>query len=195
MPTSESVWFEQVDTALIKYIQESVRLLNASKVLTPVPVKVRKPDEDFKIEEYPCITIYNLYSMRDEVRYCPDDVVVSRDTTKNTLIKEKPAIPYSLYYQIDFWARKQSQMNDMTRLWLGQHPDRCFNLPVKDISGNDRSCFVLMTDDLKKSDFLSGIQRTFHSMLTYRVWVEIDERIQSESHMVSTMPDFHTTNM
>lgn len=190
MPTSESVWFEQVDTALIKYIQESVRLLNASKVLTPVPVKVRKPDEDFKIEEYPCITIYNLYSMRDEVRYCPDDVVVSRDTTKNTLIKEKPAIPYSLYYQIDFWARKQSQMNDMTRLWLGHHPDRCFNLPVKDISGNDRSCFVLMTDDLKKSDFLSGIQRTFHSMLTYRVWVEIDERIQSESPMVSTMPDF-----
>lgn len=190
MPTSESVWFEQVDTALIKHIQESVRLLNASKVLTPVPVKVRKPDEDFKIEEYPCITIYNLYSMRDEVRYCPDDVVVSRDTTKNTLIKEKPAIPYSLYYQIDFWARKQSQMNDMTRLWLGHHPDRCFNLPVKDISGNDRSCFVLMTDDLKKSDFLSGIQRTFHSMLTYRVWVEIDERIQSESPMVSTMPDF-----
>lgn len=195
MPTSESVWFEQVDTALIKHIQESVRLPNANKVLTPVPVKVRKPDEDFKIEEYPCITIYNLYSMRDEVRYCPDDVVVSRDTTKNTLIKEKPAIPYSLYYQIDFWARKQSQMNDMTRLWLGHHPDRCFNLPVKDTSGNDRSCFVLMTDDLKKSDFLSGIQRTFHSMLTYRVWVEIDERIQSESHMVSTMPDFHTTNM
>lgn len=195
MPTSESVWFEQVDTALIKHIQESVRLLNANKVLTPVPVKVRKPDEDFKIEEYPCITIYNLYSVRDEVRYCPDDVVVARDYVNNTLTKEKSAIPYSLYYQIDFWSRKQSQMNDMTRLWLGHHPDRSFNLPVKDISGNDRSCFVLMTDDLRKSDFLSGIQRTFHSMLTYRVWVEIDERIQSESPMVSTMPDFHTTNM
>lgn len=195
MPTSESVWFEQVDTALIKHIQESVRLPNANKVLTPVPVKVRKPDEDFKIEEYPCITIYNLYSMRDEVRYCPDDVVVSRDTTKNTLIKEKPAIPYSLYYQIDFWARKQSQMNDMTRLWLGHHPDRCFNLPVKDISGNDRSCFVLMTDDLKKSDFLSGIQRTFHSILTYRVSVEIDERIRNESSMVSSIPHPETTKL
>lgn len=188
MHTSESVWFEQVDIALIKHIQESVRLLNGNRVLAPVPVKVRKPDEDFKIEEYPCITIYNLYSVRDEVRYCPDDVVVARDSVNKTLTKEKSAIPYSLYYQIDFWARKQSQMNDMTRLWLGHHPDRCFNLPVKDISGQDRSCFVLMTDDLKKSDFLSGIQRTFHSTLTYRVWVEIDERIQSESQMVTAIP-------
>lgn len=195
MLTSESVWFEQVDIALIKHIQETVRLPNNHLVLTPVPVKVRKPDEDFKIEEYPCITIYNLYSLRDEVRYCPDDVVVARDSEANTLIKEKSAIPYSLYYQIDFWARNQSQMNDMTRMWLGYHPDRCFNLPVKDISGNDRSCFVLMTDDLKKSDFLSGIQRTFHSSLTYRVWVEIDEKLRSESPMVTAIPYPDTTKL
>ena len=60
--SSESVWFEQVDTALIDYIKGIVKLPDASGVLTPVPVKVRKPDEDFKIEEYPCITLYNLYS-------------------------------------------------------------------------------------------------------------------------------------
>jgi hypothetical protein len=79
-------------------------------------------------------------------------------------------------------------MNDMTRIWLGHHPDRCFNLPVKDISGQDRSSFVLMTDDLKKSDFLTDTKRTFHSVLTYRVWVEIDEKIRNEGNMITISP-------
>lgn len=185
---SETVWFEQVDTALIDYIQGIVKLPNASGVLTPVPVKVRKPDEDFKIEEYPCITIYNLYSLRDEVRYCPDMTVVERDFDNSTMVLEKSSIPYNLYYQIDFWSRLQSQMNDMTRMWLGYHPDKGFNLPVKDISGNPRDCFVLMTDDLKKLDFLEETKRTFHSALTYRVWVEIDEKIRVVEQMVTAPP-------
>lgn len=192
---SESVWFEQVDTALMRYIREVVALPNGENLLTPVPVKVRKPDEDFKIEEYPCITLYNLYSLRDEVRYFPDKVVVERDYERNKLIEERGAIPYNLYYQIDFWSTRQSQMNDMTRMWLGNHPDRCFNLPVEDASGQHRSCFVLMTDDLKKSDFLTGTKRTFHSTLTYRVSVEIDERLRSESDMVSVIPYPETTKM
>ena len=195
MVKSESVWFREVNTALINYIQGIVRLPNEFTVLTSVPVKVRKPDEDFKIETYPCITLYNLYSLRDEVRYFPDKVVVERDYERHKLIEERGAIPYSLFYQLDFWSRKQSHMDDMTRLWLGHHPDRCFNLPVKDISGKDRSCFVLMTDDLKKSDLLTGTNRTFHSILTYRVSVEIDERLRNESDMVSVLPYPETTKM
>lgn len=193
--TSESVWFEQVDTALINYIKGIVKLPNSNGVLTPVPVKIRKPDEDFKIEEYPCITLYNLYSVRDEERYFPDTVVVERDFDNHKLIEEKSAIPYSLFYQIDFWSRQQSQMNDMTRMWLGHHPDKCFNLPVKDLSGNNRDSFVLMTDDLKKSDFLTDTKRTFHSVLTYKVWVEIDERIRTEGYLITEIPEPETTKM
>ena len=193
--TSESVWFEQVDTALINYIKGIVKLPNSNGVLAPVPVKIRKPDEDFKIEEYPCITLYNLYSVRDEVRYFPDTVVVERDPVNHRLIEEKSAIPYSLFYQVDFWSRQQSQMNDMTRMWLGHHPDKCFNLPVKDLSGNDRDSFVLMTDDLKKSDFLTDTKRTFHSVLTYRVWVELDERIRTEGYLITEIPEPDTTKM
>lgn len=191
--TSESVWFEQVDTALVEYIQSIVKLQGKNGIPIPIPVKIRKADEDFKIEEYPCITLYNLYSARDEIRYCPDSVVVQRDEVRNKLIEEKCAIPYSLFYQIDFWSRQQADMNDMTRLWLGYHPDRCFNLPVKDLSGQNRNSFVLMTDDLKKSDFLTETKRTFHSVLTYRVWVEIDEKIRVENDMVTVIP-YPTTN-
>lgn len=192
---SESVWFEQVDTALINYIKGIVKLPNSKGILTPVPVKIRKPDEDFKIEEYPCITLYNLYSVRDELRYFPDKVVVGRDPARNKLIEERGAIPYSLFYQLDFWSTKQSQMNDMTRMWLGYHPDRSFNLPVKDLSGQNRSSFVLMTDDLRKVDILTDKERTFHSVLTYKVWVEIDEKIRSESDMITEIPYPDTTKM
>ena len=192
---SESVWFEQVDTALINYINGIVKLPNSNGVLTPVPVKIRKPDDDFKVEEYPCITLYNLYSIRDEVRYFPDKVVVERDYENHRLIEERGAIPYSLFYQFDFWSRKQSHMNDMTRMWLGHHPDRSFNLPVKDLSGNNRSSFVLMVDDLRKIDSLEKTDRTFHSVLTYRVWVEIDERIRNESAMITEISYLDTTKM
>ena len=193
--TSESVWFEQVDTALINYIKGIVKLPDNNGVLTSVPVKVRKPDEDFKIEEYPCITIYNLYSVRDDVRYFPDTVVVERDPVTHRVVEEKSAIPYSLFYQIDFWSRLQSQMNDMTRLWLGHHPDKSFNLSVKDLSGNDRDCLVLSTDNLKKSDFLTDTKRTFHSVLTYKVWVEIDEKIRTEGYLITEILEPDTTKM
>ena len=52
---SESVWFEQVDTAFVSYLKSVVRFGEKS-----VPVSVRKPDEDFKIESYTSITLYNL---------------------------------------------------------------------------------------------------------------------------------------
>ena len=193
--TSSSVWFEQVDTALINYIKGIVKLPNNHNILTPVPVKVRKPDEDFKIEEYPCITLYNLYSVKDDIRYYPDTIVVERDIDRKRLIEEKSAIPYNLFYQIDFWSRQQSHMNDMTRLWLGNHPDKCFNLPVKDISGVNRDSFVLMTDDLRKSDFLTGTDRTFHSSLTYKVWVEIDEHLRTEGYLITDIPEPTTNHM
>lgn len=195
MPRSESVWFEQVDKALITYIQSIVKLPDNRGVLHPVPVSVRKPDEDFKIECYPCITLYNLYSRRDEIRYNPNPVVISRDFEKKTLVEEQCAIPYSLFYQIDFWSRLQSHMNEMTRMWLGHHPERCFNLPVTDVSGIERDSFVLMVDDLKKSDELGGTERTFHSTLTYRVWVELDEKLTVDKPMITTIEsDVKKTN-
>ena len=173
--TSESVWFEQIDSALISLIQSTVSVYNSQGTLVPVPVKVRKPDEDFKIEEYPCITLYNLYSKRDEIRYYPDKNIVSRDVEHKTLELESSAIPYTLVYQIDFWSKLQIDMNSMTRQWLGSFPDRHFNLDVYDMAGNKRSSNVMLKDDLKKSDLLDGNERLFHSMLTYHIWVELDE--------------------
>ena len=183
--SSESVWFEQVDTALIDYITDVVKLQDTHGNFVPVPVKIRKPDKDFMIEEYPSITLYNIYSQRDSIRYNPESVVTSRDVLRNKLIEEKNAIPYTLVYQLDFWSKLQKDMNDMTRQWLGHNPDKYINLPVKDVSGNDRNSFMLLTGNLVKRDYLKAKERTFNSSITYKIWVELDERIKVESDMVT----------
>ncbi len=191
---SETVWFEQVDEALLTLIKSIVQLPNSEGVLTPVYTQVRKPDEDFKIETYPAVSIYNLYSSLDKMRLDDRYVQVSRDTENAVAVYERTAIPYNLFYQIDFWSRYQSDMNEMTRKWIG-HTGRDFNLPVKDMSGNDRSSFVLLTDDLVKSDFITGSDRTFHSAMTYRIYVEVDEQIRKNVPIVIS-PDnvVHITN-
>lgn len=175
---SESVWYEQVDTAFIKFIRDNIQIDGK-----PVKVKVRKPDEDFNTEDYPLVSIYNLYDRFSRVRYNPEPVVVSRDTELNTLISESPAKPYDLFYQIDFWASLQSDMNSMVKQWKSLF-DFWFNLDVLDESGTPRSCFVISRNDFNKSDLLQNGKRLFHSFGTYKVQVEIDENTQKTETMV-----------
>lgn len=173
---NSTVWYEQIDTGLISFIQSIVKLRNSKGEKVPVPVRIRKPDEDFKVEDYPMITITNLFtSKRDEVRYYPFKVLRGYDasTAKGNL--ELTAVPYSVHYQIDFWSTKQTDMNEMLRQWCFI-VSRDFNLPVIDSGGTHRDTFALQIgDNLKRSDKLSGGDRLFCSSLTYRIWAEIDE--------------------
>lgn len=181
---SESVWFEQVDTALIRYLKDVVKIPNRAGEIISVPVEVRKPDPDFKIEVYPSITIYNLYDRYSVKRQGHRINVVSRNIEKSRLVTERCSVPYDLYYQIDFWSQTITDMNNMSRKWLSTVP-RFFNLSVKDMSNNVRSVFVLKTDDFKKSNYISENQRCFHSYVTYKVQVELDENIRETIPMVT----------
>lgn len=180
---SESVWFEQVDSALISFIKSKINMYNNEGVLYSIPVSVRKPDEDFKIEQYPSITIYNTSSRFADERYDREAKIAYRSGNGKVQLEDL-ALPYDLFYQIDFWSRTQTEMNEMTRLWLGKVP-KYFNLAVKDMSGIIRDCFVLQRSDLVKDDYLQGYDRTFHSTITYRISVELDEKLVTELPMVT----------
>lgn len=142
---SESVWFNQVDTALLKFITS---IFDKEEVYT----FVRKPDEDYKIEKYPCISIYNIGYTRNPLRYNPMESRVGRREDIPYMYLEKSAIPYDLEYQLDFWSVYQSDMNDLTRKWLGKFPDGYINLPVLDASSNERNSFMRQKGSIKKSD-------------------------------------------
>lgn len=171
-----TVWYEQIDRGLVDFIQKVVKLKNREGDKIPVPVRIRKPDEDFKKEDYPMITITNLFtSKRDEIRYFPFKVLRGIDKTTGKGKLERTAVPYSVYYQIDFWSIFQSDINEMLALWEFE-VSRDFVLPVIDSGGTARDTFALqMGDSLFREDKLKGNERVFCSSITYRIWAEIDE--------------------
>lgn len=170
---SESIWFEQVDSALMKLLSQVIRVDGK-----PVKVVIRKPDEDFNEEDYPLVSIYNLYDRFSKTRYSSEPVVAYRNVEKHFLISEESALPYDLFYQIDFWANLQSDMNSMTKQWKA-YAKSWFNLDVIDESGELRSCFVLSRNDFGKADLMKSGKRLFHSFGTYKIQVEIDENEQN----------------
>jgi hypothetical protein len=181
---SESVWFEQVDTALLSFIPSKV-VLNS----VPVAVKVRKPDDDLSREQYPLITFNLLYHKEDTTRMTSEERVYrDKDVANSRITVEKAAIPYVLTYQIDFWSLLQTEIAEMTRQWFESTTNH-FNLPVKDVSGIDRSSSVRQYGNAGKSDFLNGSDRIFHCFATYKIWVELDANVRDTLPMLTTSPE------
>ena len=179
---SSTVWDEQVCTALVSYIKNNLTLGSV-----PLQVIVRKPDEDFKKEDYPIVSIYNLYSKGDDFRRFFGSVPVQVNKEQGTVTMEEACLPYNLFYQIDFWAMQMSQIASLTSQWISLTAGgKDFNLPVVDTGGTSRSCYCLRKDDFKKSDLIDEDNRIFHSFMTYRVYVEIDENVHKDVSLVQT---------
>lgn len=168
---SETIWFEQVDSALMKLLRTVIQIDGK-----PVKVVIRKPDEDFNEEDYPVVSLYNLYDRFSKGRYSPEPIVVSKNVNSSYAVLEESALPYDLFYQIDFWANLQSDMNSMLKQWKS-FASFWFNLDVLDESGNLRSCFVISQNDFNKADLMKQGRRLFHSFGTYKVQVELDSNI------------------
>lgn len=178
---SRSIWFSNVDRGFKKMLQSIVKLPNLDGERVPVPVVIRKPEEEFKVDQYPVISIYNLYSRLDTSRYSEfDTITIKRDYESNIIYQSKPSIPFNLQYQIDFWGLYQQDMNEMTLRWLSA-VGRDFNLPVVDNAGDERDVYVLMRGDLSKNDIFVGestsrtMNRLYHWYLTYRVYAYLYE--------------------
>lgn len=169
---SDTVWLEQVDTGLIDFIQDVIEINDE-----PIKCKVRKPDEDFKTETYPFVSIYNLFSRRDDFRrHHNGDIIVLTDKEQGINIEERPGLPYNLFYQIDFWAQYQTHLNSMLFQWLhATNGGKDFNLPLETAGGEKTSRFCLCTDDFRRQDFMQDTKRILHSTVTYRIYAEIDE--------------------
>lgn len=186
---SASVWFEEVCTGLIQELKKSVRYNNTNGELVTLDDKslmVRKPEEDFKFEKFPCVSVYIVDYKHDPLRYNPEPMVVARDMTNNTATLEETAIPFNLTCQIDFWSRYQVDMDVMTRTWLMKH-FREFNLPVVDSGGTERTCDCFTQGSIVKSDLVLNKERLFHSIIKYQIWVEIDEEMCYNTSMVTSM--------
>lgn len=172
---NQTVWYEQIDRGLKELISSQILLTDSSGKAVPVPVRIRKADEDFKVEDYPMITIAHIgVSRRDEIRYNQFDSKLVKDLQAGTATVDPPAVPYTLKYQIDLWATLQSDMNALSSQWLYKF-GRDFNLPVTDSGGTERTTQCLWSgDSVNLEDRLSSGDRVFHTPMTYSIWAELD---------------------
>lgn len=176
-------WYGDVDRALMKEIKECVKVpskRSGSLVeLEDSHIVVMKPEEDYKIEVYPSVSIYNISTTHNAQRYqYADKYDVTLDHENAQMSYRKPNVTFDLKYQIDFWAKFQSDMNTMVQTWLVDH-FRQFNLDIESDSGY--SCNVLQEGTITKSDLLEDNKRIFHSIINYVIWVEIeDERVYNK---------------
>lgn len=171
-----TVWCRQINEGLHSFIQNIVTLTDKKGDAVPVPVRIKKFDEDFKKEDYPMITIYNVsISRRDETRYYPFPVLRNVNVGESKGKLERTAVPYSLIYQIDFYSTLMKDMEEMLQKWEFE-VSRDFNLPVIDSGGTQRFAHALQTgSSVFKQDKLSDNSRVFNTAITYRIWAEIDE--------------------
>lgn len=183
---SANVWFEEVNIGLLQEIKDTIRVKDPNGVLVELSDKaliVRKPEEDFKLEVFPCVSIYNLTYKHDPQRYNPAPVVVAEDVESSVITLEDPAVPFNLDYQIDFWSEYEEDMDCMTRTWLMKH-FRQFNLKVTDDGGVERTCNSLIKGSVTKSDLVLNGKRLFHSVIKLLIWVELDNETRYNKPMV-----------
>lgn len=184
---SANVWSEEVERGLKQEILNTVFYLTDTGVKAPLTedmVFVRDPEEDLREEQIPCVTITPLYNRFDARRYNPNPVIMSRNDEENLLTMQDSAVPFNLFYQIDFWSRYKEDINLMTSTWLRKH-FRQFNLKVVDDGGTERSSNVIVNESLRESDLLKNQKRLFHSIISYVIWVELDDEVGYNVHMVA----------
>ena len=182
---SANVWFEEVNIGLINEIKNTIKTKDLNGVLVPLDDKaivIRKPEEDFKFEVFPCVSIYNKSYEFEPRRYNPNPIKVGEIIEENLAIMEESAISFNLDYQIDFWSKYQTDMDTMTRTWLSKH-FRQFNLQVVDDGGTERTCNCLIKGGVVKSDLVSNGERLFHSIINYQIWVELDDETRYNKPM------------
>ena len=175
-----TIWYEDVDKGFVEEILKSVKYIDRDTGL-PVALPVdniilTKPEDEYKDEVYPSVHITHLFETHDPNRYNPNQQIVGRNYEENLAQMKDSPVPFSLFYQLDFYSKYQTDINTMTASWLKGH-FRHFNLKVTDSDGDEITINVMVNENMKSFDFLEGYERIYRKVISYRIWVELDNEI------------------
>jgi hypothetical protein len=177
---SNSIWYEEIVTGL-KEVLSVVKYTN-NGVLTPVPITSENPAKDKA--KYPCIVLKDYDLKFDPMRYNPNYVLTSKDTTRYKGIEESPAIPYNIYYQIDFWSTTLTHASEMLRYWLAAFNGRGY-LNVHDKAGIAQRCAMLQVGHMHKAEHkLESGLIVYQRVFSYNIQVYLDEGDIREINLV-----------
>lgn len=166
---SGSVWYKQLTEALLPVLQ-SIDVTLARGTKGKLKAIVRSP-EKLTVKE-PLATIYFKAPRIDRIRYNWQSVMVSKDTAKAKAVMEKPAIPYILPIQIDFWTSNYTNLDEITMQWSSLFDIKRY-IDVKDTEGNIRH--ITYTHDVPiRTEEAEDTERIFRIGYNYNFWVEVD---------------------
>lgn len=184
-----SVWKDEINRALMVYTQKAV-VLDRNGSPYKVPVQMRKPDETLKLEAYPCITWYNLMDLSNTDRTDNVEYTYVNKETKEAINYYLP-IPFDMYYQIDFWGKTWTDVDNMSKKWLQSLPPysrgKFFNLPVRNSIGNLTSVLCIQKDILRRRDTLTQGDKDIHTTITYSIQGYLGRTYNEHSGLIETV--------
>ena len=162
---SDTIWNKEVyagfKVLLLKLFGETFNVL------------VRKPDEDFKLEKFPC-AVLQIPSYRFSVdRWYKKDRYIVAYNQDGWLI-DAPPLPFDLQLQMDFYAKKQEDMDTLQIKWLSFF-ERDLWLQVENRGGNRDECLVLPQGSAHRLDEVYGKDRLLRLVQNFRVFAKIEE--------------------
>ena len=169
-----SVWNREVDVGYLEYINSIIKHHDETDTLVTTKAFVRNPEEDFSVRLFPSVTIYNYDQKFDKERYDGHNVNTGEIDLEGNVKLERPALPYNLFYQIEFWAEYQEDINEITRRWVA-NTEPITTLKVIDTEGIVRHSTMILVD-IANVDYMKEEKKIFHRVYSYKVWVELDER-------------------
>lgn len=166
---SNSVWFEEVDKALVKLVRKVIDpkmqvFFTVDRDLLPKGTKIN----------YPYTKVHHLDSQFDFSRYEPLKQVVSSNSETHEVTLEDSALPYILNYQVEFISNTNSMNNITTRKWFGSIKP-FFTLKVVDSGGVSRNSFVSCLPPVTLEEKTEDDKIIFRCIIRMKVRVELDE--------------------
>lgn len=186
----ESIWNREIEEGLKAFLNSFLFYTNEKGEEVKVPVKIRKPNEDFNTETYPVVFLQGLQDKFVAERYDPTPKVIGKDTTNNTIIIEEAPLPFECIYRIDFYTLYRGQLNNLTQKFLANtHGGRYFNLPVKDQSGNDWDLLAIRTKGgyITKRNFFDDecSAQPFYGSFNIKVQTQLNENVRTVKYIVA----------
>lgn len=180
---SDTIWNREILKGFIDLLNEKF----AGK-FPKFKVIVRKPDEDFKLETYPCAVLQITNSRFSVDRYYKkESYLVSKDKANYRGIVDKPPLTYDINLQLDFYANKENDLDTLEITWLSYFR-RDFNLQVKTRGGNDDDVHVMPDVGVsKRLDEMNGKDRLFRRCFNYKVYGRIEEHDRRDIPLVKVV--------
>lgn len=156
------IWQLEVDTALKGKIESVVTC----------PVIFSNPSVVTTKEDYPKVSITLIdQKLNDKLKDHN-----SRLITKTDRFADMTDLPnyYDFHYQIDFWAKRPSDLNVLTGMWMANIPPRS----VLYIVGSEGEKYLANMSFLffNSLDSVNGEDTTFRRCYTYKISVPVANR-------------------